>query len=92
VALTGIVSFRPLTSVTQNPIDKKRFMETDCEGFAIYIHPQYLFHGVKASSEKGMIPYRMMQNWEHPFFRKCALNKKDNRSSNGSGGVQLWIW
>lgn len=43
--------------VTQNPIDKKRFMETDCEGFAIYIHPQYLFHGVKVSSEKGMIPY-----------------------------------
>jgi HEPN domain-containing protein len=43
--------------VTQNPIDKKRFMETDCEGFAIYIHPQYFFHGVKISSEKGMIPY-----------------------------------
>lgn len=43
--------------VTQNPTDKKRFMETACEGFAIYIHPQYLFHGVKVSSEKGMIPY-----------------------------------
>ncbi len=43
--------------VSHNPMDKKRFMEANCEGFAIYIHPQYLFHGVKVSSEKGLIPY-----------------------------------
>lgn len=43
--------------LTQNPTDKKKFMETDCVAFAIYLHPEYLFNGVKVSSEKVMIPY-----------------------------------
>lgn len=43
--------------VTQKPIDKKKFMETDCEGFAIYIHPSYLFAEVNVSSVKMTIPY-----------------------------------
>jgi hypothetical protein len=43
--------------VAQKPIDKKKFMETDCEGFAIYIHPRYLFEEVNVSSVKMTIPY-----------------------------------
>lgn len=43
--------------VTQTPIDKKKFMETNCEGFAIYIHPSHLFAEVNVSSVKMTIPY-----------------------------------
>lgn len=43
--------------ITQNPVDKKKFMETDCVGFAIYLHPRYLFAEVNVSSEKMAIPY-----------------------------------
>jgi hypothetical protein len=43
--------------ITQKPIDKKKYMETDCEGFAIYIHPKYLFAEVNVSSVKMVVPY-----------------------------------
>ena len=43
--------------VTQKAIDKKKFMETDCEGFAIYLHPDYLFKEVNVSSVKMTLPY-----------------------------------
>ena len=43
--------------IAQKPIDKKKFMETDCEGFAIYIHPRYLFAEINVSSVKMTIPY-----------------------------------
>jgi hypothetical protein len=43
--------------ITQKPFDKKKFMETDCEGFAIYLHPGYLFSEVNVSSVKMTIPY-----------------------------------
>lgn len=41
----------------QKPIDKIKFMETDCEGFAIYIDPRYLFEEVNVSSAKLTVPY-----------------------------------
>jgi HEPN domain-containing protein len=43
--------------ITQQPINKKKFMETNCEGFAIYIHPKNLFAEVNVSSLKMMVPY-----------------------------------
>ncbi|SFW88112.1 HEPN domain-containing protein [Chitinophaga sancti] len=43
--------------VAQNPVDKKRFMEINCEGFAIYIHPRNLFSEINVSSVKLTIPY-----------------------------------
>ena len=39
------------------PLDKKKFMETDCEGFAIYLHPKYLFSQVNVTSVKLTVPY-----------------------------------
>lgn len=32
-------------------------METDCEGFAIYLHPKYLFAEVNVKSVKLTFPY-----------------------------------
>ena len=43
--------------IAKKPIDKKKFMETDCEGFAIYIHPKHLFDEINVSSVKMTIPY-----------------------------------
>jgi HEPN domain-containing protein len=43
--------------ITQKPINKKKFMETNCEGFAIYIHPKNLFAEVNVSSVKMTVPY-----------------------------------
>jgi hypothetical protein len=43
--------------ITQQLINKKKFMETNCEGFAIYIHPKNLFAEVNVSSLKMMVPY-----------------------------------
>lgn len=43
--------------VARKPADKKKFMETDCVGFAIYIHPKYLFQEINVSSVKMTIPY-----------------------------------
>ena len=38
-------------------IDKKKFMETDCIGFAIYVHPNNVFEEINVSSEKMALPY-----------------------------------
>ncbi len=37
--------------------DKKKFMETDCEGFAIHILPDNVFEEINVSSVKMIIPY-----------------------------------
>ncbi len=38
--------------IAHKPLDKKKFMETNCEAFAIYIHPLKLFSEVHLSSKK----------------------------------------
>lgn len=38
-------------------IDKKKFMETDCEGFAIHILPGNLYQEIYVSSQKMTVPY-----------------------------------
>ena len=43
--------------ITKIPIDKKKYMETDCEGYAIYIDPRNLFSEVNVSSVKLSVPY-----------------------------------
>lgn len=43
--------------LAQEPKNRKKFMETDTEAFAIYLHPQHIFSEVTLSSKKVIIPY-----------------------------------
>jgi hypothetical protein len=38
-------------------MDRKKFMETNCVGFAIFIHPDNLFSEINVSSAKLPVPY-----------------------------------
>lgn len=38
-------------------IEKKKFMETGCEGFAVYIHPNNVYSEINVSSQRMTLPY-----------------------------------
>jgi HEPN domain-containing protein len=38
-------------------MEKKTFMETRCEGFAVYIHPNNVYSEINVSSQKMNLPY-----------------------------------
>lgn len=59
-------------------IDKNKFMEANCEAFAIHIHPDNLFSEINVSSRKMAVPYTGSM---------CLIHLEDDSRENKEGGL-----